>query len=92
MLDANIKTQLKAYLEKLVSPIELVASLDDSPKSAEMRALLEDIASLSDKVALLENGVDARQVRRSASARWARVKRVRASVSPACRWAMNSPR
>jgi alkyl hydroperoxide reductase subunit F len=35
MLDANIKTQLKAYLEKLVAPIELVASLDDGPKSAE---------------------------------------------------------
>ncbi len=61
MLDANIKAQLKAYLEKLVAPIELVASLDDSPKSAEMRALLEDIASLSDKVSLLENGMDARR-------------------------------
>ena len=61
MLDANIKTQLKAYLEKLVDPIELVASLDDSAKSAEMRGLLEDIASLSDKVSLLENGNDARR-------------------------------
>ncbi|MEW5787400.1 MAG: alkyl hydroperoxide reductase subunit F [Pseudomonadota bacterium] len=61
MLDANIKTQLKAYLEKLVAPIELVASLDDGPKSAEMRGLLEDIASLSDKVSLLENGHDARR-------------------------------
>ena len=40
MLDANIKTQLKAYLEKLVTPIELVASLDDSPKGAEMKGLL----------------------------------------------------
>ncbi len=61
MLDANIKTQLKAYLDKLVHPIELVASLDDSAKSAEMRALLEDIASYSPKVALLENGCDARR-------------------------------
>ena len=61
MLDANIKTQLKAYLEKLVAPIELVASLDDSAKSAEMRALLEEIASLSDRVALVENGSDARR-------------------------------
>ncbi len=61
MLDANIKAQLRAYLEKLVAPIELVASLDDSPKSAEMRGLLEDIAALSPKVALLENGVDARK-------------------------------
>jgi alkyl hydroperoxide reductase subunit F len=61
MLDANIKTQLKAYLDKLVHPIELVASLDDSAKSAEMRALLEEIASYSPKVALLENGCDARR-------------------------------
>jgi alkyl hydroperoxide reductase subunit F len=61
MLDTNIKAQLKAYLEKLVQPIELVASLDDSDKSREMRALLEDIASLSDKVSLLENGHDARK-------------------------------
>ncbi len=61
MLDANIKSQLKAYLEKLVDPIELVASLDGSAKSAEMRGLLQDIASLSDKVALVENGHDARR-------------------------------
>ncbi len=61
MLDANIKTQLKGYLEKLVDPIELVASLDGSPRSDEMRALLEDIASLSGKVALLEKGHDARR-------------------------------
>ena len=65
MLDANIKTQLKAYLEKLVDPIELVASLDDSAKSAEMRGLLEDVAALSDKVSLLEltemSGADARR-------------------------------
>ncbi|MDP2029820.1 MAG: alkyl hydroperoxide reductase subunit F [Thiobacillus sp.] len=60
MLDANIKAQLKTYLERLVAPIELVASLDDSAKSQEMRALLEEIVSVSDKVSLLENGVDAR--------------------------------
>ena len=61
MLDPSIKTQLKAYLERLVDPIELVASLDDGPTSAEMRGLLEDIASLSAKVALLENGTDGRR-------------------------------
>ena len=33
MLDANLKNQLKAYLEKITRPIELVASLDDSAKS-----------------------------------------------------------
>ena len=61
MLDANIKTQLKAYLEKLVAPIELVASLDDSAKSAEMRGLLEDIAGLSDKVSVRHDGNDPRR-------------------------------
>lgn len=56
MLDSNIKTQLKAYLEKLVNPIELVATLDNSSKAAEIRELLQDIASLSDKVSMRENG------------------------------------
>ena len=56
MLDNAIKTQLKAYLEKLQRPIELVASLDDSAKAQEMHGLLTDIAGLSDKVSLRQNG------------------------------------
>ena len=56
MLDATIKAQLKAYLERLQRPIELVASLDDSTKAQELRGLLTDIAELSDKVALRTNG------------------------------------
>ncbi|RNF84151.1 alkyl hydroperoxide reductase subunit F [Montanilutibacter psychrotolerans] len=52
MLDANLKTQLQAYLEKLVQPIELVASLDDGEKSRELGALLEQIAALSPKITL----------------------------------------
>jgi len=61
MLDAAIKTQLSAYLEKLRQPIELVASLDDSEKTREMRALLGDIAALSPKVSVREDGKDARR-------------------------------
>ncbi|MDP3512139.1 MAG: alkyl hydroperoxide reductase subunit F [Sulfuritalea sp.] len=61
MLDATIKTQLAAYLEKLQAPIELVASLDDSAKSTEMRELLADIAALSPKVSVREDGKDARK-------------------------------
>lgn len=61
MLDATIKSQLKAYLEKLVNPIELIASLDDSPKAAEMRGLLQDISELSTKVSLREDGTNARR-------------------------------
>ena len=55
MLDAAIKQQLKAYLERLQRPIELVAALDDSEKGAEMRALLNDILDCSDKVSLRED-------------------------------------
>ncbi|MGE5470322.1 MAG: alkyl hydroperoxide reductase subunit F [Bacteroidota bacterium] len=56
MLDNNIKTQLRAYLEKLQCPIELVASLDDSAQAQEMRGLLVDIAELSSRVSLREDG------------------------------------
>ena len=52
MLDANIKEQLKAYMAKLQQPIELVAAYDDSPKSAELKALLEEIEPMSDKIGL----------------------------------------
>jgi alkyl hydroperoxide reductase subunit F len=54
MLDATLKTQLKAYLEKVVHPLELVASLDDSAKAREMKELLLEIAELSDKITLVE--------------------------------------
>ncbi|MFP1454891.1 hypothetical protein ACLB1O_15665 [Escherichia coli] len=42
MLDTNMKTQLKAYLEKLTKPVELIATLDDSAKSAEIKELLAE--------------------------------------------------
>ena len=61
MLDNTIKTQLKAYLERLLQPIELVASLDDSDKAQEMWGLLKDIASLSDKVNVRTDGNDPRR-------------------------------
>ncbi|MFT0850151.1 alkyl hydroperoxide reductase subunit F [Achromobacter sp. F4_2707] len=54
MLDANVKAQLKSYMEMLREPIELIASLDDTPKSGELRALLVEIAGMSDKVTLVE--------------------------------------
>ena len=55
MLDDTLKTQLKAYLERLQRPVELVATLDDSSTSAELRELLQDIRALSDKVTVVEN-------------------------------------
>lgn len=61
MLDATIKAQLKTYMERLAAPIELVASLDERPASAEMRRLLEDIASVSAKITLRDDGHDPRR-------------------------------
>ena len=61
MLDATLKTQLQAYLEKVVLPFEIVASLDDSAKSEELLGLLNDIVSLSDKIALRTDGNDSRK-------------------------------
>ncbi|WP_447555836.1 alkyl hydroperoxide reductase subunit F [Vreelandella sp. EE22] len=60
MLDDNLKTQLKAYLEKVTQPFEIVASLDDGAKSKELLGLLEDINSLSGQITLKTDGQDAR--------------------------------
>lgn len=60
VLDAATTAQLKAYLGNLRRPIELVATLNDSPKSAELRSLVEEIAAQSDKVAARFDGNDER--------------------------------
>jgi len=59
MLDANIKNQLRSYLEKTTSPIELVAFVDNGDTSREMVALLKDISELSDHITLVERRDDA---------------------------------
>lgn len=59
MLDNTLKTQLKAYLERLTRPVQLVASLDDSKTSWEMQELLREIAELSDKISVVEQRDDA---------------------------------
>jgi alkyl hydroperoxide reductase subunit F len=56
MLDNQIKTPLRAYLDKIRQPIEIVVSLDASAKAQEMLALANDIAELSDKVVVRQNG------------------------------------
>ncbi len=65
MLDPSLATQLKTYLEKVVHPIQLVPSLDDGPKSAELDELLVEIAAMSDKIELVRdeasNDVDGRR-------------------------------
>jgi alkyl hydroperoxide reductase subunit F len=60
MLDAALKTQLQGYLDHVKLPFEIVASLDNSSSSDEMRELLEQIAGMSDKITLRTDGVDTR--------------------------------
>ena len=60
MLDTALKTQLQAYLQNLRAPITLIATLDDSAKGLELRDLLHEIASLSDKVSVDDTGTDTR--------------------------------
>jgi NADH-dependent peroxiredoxin subunit F len=61
MLDNDLKEQLRAYLERVTHPIELVASVDDSAASQELLGLLRDIETLSPKVSLRTNGQEARK-------------------------------
>jgi alkyl hydroperoxide reductase subunit F len=62
MLDANLKAQLKAYLERVVQPVELVAFLDQGAKSRELRELLQEIESMSSLIALIERDHDAARI------------------------------
>jgi len=61
MLDATLKTQLQAYLERVTQPFEIVASLDESDSSQQLLALLQDIEAMSDKISLRSDGQDARR-------------------------------
>ncbi len=61
MLDQQLAAQLKAYLERVTQPFELVASLDEGKSSTELRSLLEQIAGMSDKITLRTDGNDARK-------------------------------
>lgn len=61
MLDANLKQQLQGYLVNVTQPVELVMSLDDTAKSNELRELLEEIASLSDKLTTVREDEDKRR-------------------------------
>jgi alkyl hydroperoxide reductase subunit F len=56
MLDQALKSQLIDYLTRLRAPVELVATLDDSAASEDMRALLRDVAACSDQVHVREDG------------------------------------
>jgi NADH-dependent peroxiredoxin subunit F len=61
MLDPALASQLEAHLRHVTQPVELVASLDDGTRSAELRALLEQVASLSEQVTVRFDGDDVRR-------------------------------
>ena len=51
-LDITIKNQLQDYMTRLVNPIRLLANLDETASSQEMLEMLEEVASLSEKITL----------------------------------------
>ena len=55
MLDQNMKAQLKTYLENLKTEVHLVLSLDESETAKKLLILANDIASLHDKVVVIED-------------------------------------
>jgi NADH-dependent peroxiredoxin subunit F len=60
VLDQDLKKQLADYLQLVREPFEIVASLGTNAASEEMRTLLEQIGSLSDKITVRMDGTDAR--------------------------------
>ncbi|MDM0013780.1 alkyl hydroperoxide reductase subunit F [Variovorax sp. J22P168] len=55
MLDAGTQSQLKSYLDRITQPVEIVASLDDSKASGDLRALLKNVADASPLVKVTES-------------------------------------
>ncbi len=47
MLDQATQGQLAAYFERITQPVELIASLDDSPTAGDIRELLTEIAVIA---------------------------------------------
>ena len=52
MLDANLQSQLKTYLERVTRPIQITAHVDDGAKSQEMLELLNTLTTLSTQISL----------------------------------------
>ena len=61
VLDAALTAQLETHLATIEHPVALVASLDDSPKSAELAGLLDEIAALSDAITVVRADDDERR-------------------------------
>ncbi|MEN1994608.1 MULTISPECIES: alkyl hydroperoxide reductase subunit F [Stenotrophomonas] len=52
MLDANLQSQLKTYLERVTRPIQITAHVDDGAKSQEMLELLNTLTTLSAQISV----------------------------------------
>jgi alkyl hydroperoxide reductase subunit AhpF len=54
MLNVSLRSQLQTYLRNIRRPVELIVSQGGSQKSPEMLTILNDIASLTDLVTVIE--------------------------------------
>jgi alkyl hydroperoxide reductase subunit AhpF len=54
MLDVNLRSQLQAYLRNVRRPVELIVSKGDSRRSHEMLTMLNEIASLTELITVIE--------------------------------------
>jgi alkyl hydroperoxide reductase subunit F len=52
MLDASLKSQLEAHLQRITRAVEIVATLDGGDASRELGALLEEVAALHPQLRL----------------------------------------
>jgi len=81
MLDTALKAQLKTYLDRLQRPVELIAAVDGSPASQDLRALLSDVAVCSPLVSVVERD-DGERVPSFAIAQAGQAPRVRFAGLP----------
>ena len=56
MLDARLSDQLRTHLQKLQRPVRIHVNLGADPRSLELRALLDQVVSLSDRLEWVEGG------------------------------------
>jgi NADH-dependent peroxiredoxin subunit F len=61
VLDDNVKAQLRGYLGRMQQPVELIASLDDSASSQQMREFLDDVAAQGELVRVRHDGAAERR-------------------------------
>ena len=54
MLNVSLRSQLQTYLRNIRRPVELIVSQGGSQESSEMLTMLNEIASLSDLVTVIE--------------------------------------